>query len=169
MYDSNNFIDLTSKESIIIKDSNGKIKYTLSPINIYYYIDGDDIVIQIDSSREVRIKFQNNSNALQAIRKLDNKVKATKEYLSPSGNTYFTKAESESRFVNVTGDNMTGHLNVFNNVGISQNLRVTGDTYIYGNLYFSGGTGAVTSLADLTDTTISGVTENDILLYTGAT
>ena len=158
-YSVNNFLDLTSKDIIIIKDKNGKNKYNLSPFELYYYVDGRYLILKIDQTREVRLDFVDNNSALSAIRMFDNKIRQVKNYLVPSGKTYFTKAESEQRFVNSSGDLMTGDL------GIRTNLRVSGDTYLYGNLHFSGSTGLVTSLSELSDTLISGLTNDDVLLY----
>ncbi len=63
MYDINNFIDFSYSDTIIIKDKNGKIKYKLNPLNIYYYVEGKYIIIQVDSFREIKLRFQNNSIA----------------------------------------------------------------------------------------------------------
>jgi len=95
---------------------------------------------------------------------------------------YYTKIESENKFVDVAGDTITGDLD------INGTLTVTGNTTIYGNIITDGTVDGVdvsdlsttvvnhttsttnphsTSVVNLTDTTIITPTTGDILTYNG--
>lgn len=99
------------------------------------------------------------------------------------GETFYTKTESDSLFINASGDTMTG---ILNTIGIN----TTGDTNITGNIIISGNVDGVdvsllnttvsshtfnisnpheTTIDNLTDTTIGTKNNLDVLVFTAGT
>jgi len=93
-------------------------------------------------------------------------------------NNYYTKSESDNKFVDITGDTMTGDLimDSGSNITLNQgdltlsdgNLEVVGDTTILGDLYVSGTTTTINTkdlnIADNIITINSGETGSGVTL-----
>jgi len=141
IYDLNSFVrpPSTGDRLIIIYDSSGKVTMQLDPYSSTFYNKSVYVYILSDGkqSYDSCLQFASGNDAGLAVAKLNDVKKIfideTNSALSGCGD-YFTTAQTDARYVMVTGDTMTGSLY------INENLYVTGITnlttlYLNGTLY----------------------------------
>lgn len=133
-FKSQNFVSKPKgKDSVIrIYDKNNKPKYSINPEKMYFYYKNRFLFIRQDGMNNVTLDFENENEAILALKKL-NEIKNffvdttgssdyfTKDQLNNGilDSRYLNSGETENRYVNVSGDNMSGNLSI---------LTLSGDT-----------------------------------------
>jgi len=152
-YKSSNFLATPKGNDINFRiyDKNGKLKYTLTPVKAYYYYKSRYVYIRQDGSNNITLDFENETDAILALKKLndiksqyfkaesDNSDYYTKVQLNNGilDFRYYTSGQTDDKFVDIDGDIMTGDLSIITLSGdtvVSMNINQVGQL-IRGNQY----------------------------------
>ena len=71
-YKSSNFLSTPTPTDnrLRIYDKNGKLKYSIEIKTAYYYLSGNCVIIKITNENDIKLTFENNDDALIAMKKL---------------------------------------------------------------------------------------------------
>lgn len=144
-YTLDTFISIPTSEDKFIKifDKYGKLRYTVDPRLAYFYYKSNFVFIKVENSNDIVLDFENNNVAISALEKLNSVQKIIVQQHSEEIN-YYTKEELnlgalDGRYY--TNSAITD---------ILQNYSLTSHTH---------------NLVDLSDVSLSSITNNEVLVY----
>lgn len=172
-YKLDNFIKIPiqTDKKLFIYNSSGVVMYSLDPLNVNFFSRNNFMIIDhirngieddtvCRNRRYAELDFSSESEANAAKEKANDCKNILLGYTGDDLSIYLTKDEAEISYLSA---------NTFDN---NVNFNIKTDGYVSATTYYGDGSnleGVVSSLSGLTDTQISDLQENDILIYSGDT